>query len=287
MALIALVRVCKPEWNAPQNSPNIVKKQLLSLFLVGISGLVFGLRSASATNYAGNGNTGFNGAVGNGTLSVTNDSSGAFIFAFTLGGFQTNFGGNDLVIYVDNNNGGGIGTSTAGLTDTADGGRQATSEYSGTNRSTLSFGTLMSPQLALDLSINNANVYGILNGGTFTFTGGQTVGGTSQGGVTYAVSTGNGTSTSTVLTLTVPATDLGLTANTASTIKLFAIQISETGYSSNEATVAVTGNLGYGNTQTISAVNSFTSVPEPSTWGLLLLGVGGLVIVQRRRSLTH
>ena len=92
----------------------------------------------------------------------------------------------------------------------------------------------------------------------------------------------------TVLTETVPAAVLGLTANSVATINFVAIQVSETGYSSNEATVALTGNLGYGNTQTISAVNSFTAaVPEPGTWSMALLGLGGLVLIQRRRLLAR
>ncbi len=258
-----------------------MKKHLLPLLLA--AGLA---TTAHATDYAGNGNTGFNGVVGTGTLSVTNDSSGAYVFSFTLGGQQTNFGGNDLVIYIDNGQGGGIGTSTANLTDTNDGGREAVSEYSGTNRSTLNFGGFLNPQFALGLSINNANVYGLVNNGTFSFNGGQGVGGTSQGGVTYAVTVGNGTSTSTILTATVPAADLGLTANTAASLELLGIQISETGYSSNEATVGITGNLGYGNAQTIAGVDTFVAtVPEPGTWGMALLGLGGLIVVQRRRLL--
>ncbi len=259
-----------------------MKNSLLNfLAAAAFQGLIGSATTAHATTYTGNGNTGFNGAVGNGTLSVTNNASGGFVFAFTLGGGQANLGGNDLEIYIDNGKGGGIGTSTASLTDTADGGRQAASGYNGTNRSTLSFGTLLSPQFALDLSINNANVYTLVNNGSFTFNGGQTIGNTGQGGVTYAVTT---VGANTVLTETVPAADLGLTANSGATLKLFALQVSETGFSSNEATVAVTGNSGYGNTQTISAVNSFASaVPEPGTWATLASGIGILVAVQRFR----
>ncbi len=268
--------------NVIEPPPPPVKKPFLSLLIVaGLQCLTGLATTAHATTYAGNGNTGFNGAVGSGTLSVTNNASGGFVFAFTLGGGQTNLGGNDLEIYIDNGKGGGIGTSTASLTDTADGGRQAVSEYSGTNRSTLSFGTLLSPQFALDLSINNANVFELVNNGSFAFNGGQTIGNAGQGGVTFTVAT---VGANTVLTETFPATDLGLTANSGATLKFVAIQVSETGYSSNEATVALTGNLGYGNTQTISNANSFASaVPEPGTWAMLASGIGILVTVQRFR----
>ena len=257
-----------------------MKKHLLPLLLT--VGLATG---AHATTYSGNGGTGFNGAVGTGSLSVTNDSAGDFVFAFTLGTQQTNLSGNDIVVYIDNNQGGGIGTSTAGLTDTGDGGREAASGYDGTDRSTLSFGNFLNPQFALDISVNNANVYGLVNNGSFSFNGGQPLGGTSQDGVTFTSTTANG---STVLTETVPAGALNLTPNAAASLRLLAIQVSETGYSSNEATVGITGGpQGYGNTQTIAGVNTFTvataGVPEPSTWAWLLLGVGALAISQRRR----
>lgn len=239
--------------------------------------------TSRATTYPGNGNAGFNGAVGTGSLSLTNNANGDFVFAFTLGGFQTSFGGNDLVIYVDNNKGNGIGTGTASLTDTADGGRQAVSEYSGTNRSTTNFAGLLNPQFGLDLSVNNASVYSLVNNGSFGFNAGQTVGGASQSGATYTVTTGNGNSTSTVLTFTVPATALGLTANTTGALKLFALQVSETGYSSNEGTVGITGNLGYGNTQTITSVNNFAVVPEPSVCILAAMGGTALAVMRRRQ----
>lgn len=259
------------------------KRFLLLLAVTGV--LSFGLlASANATTYPGNGNAGFNGGVGTGSLTLTNNANGDFVFSFTLGSFRTDLQGNDIAVYIDNGKGGGIGTDTAGLTDTNDGGRQAVSEYSGTQRSTTNFAGLLNPQFGLDLSTSNASVYGLVNGGTFSFNGGQTVGGVSNGGVTYAVTVGDGTNTSTVFTMTVPAVDLGLTANTTAALKLFAIQVSETGYSSNEATVGITGNLGYGSTQTITSVNNYlVTVPEPGTWAMLVTGALGTLVLARLR----
>ena len=259
-----------------------MKKQLLALLLAaGLQSLTGVINDAHATTYSGNGNVGFNGAVGGGMLSVTDDGSGGFIFSFALGNSQTNLGGNDIEIYVDNGTGNGIGTDTSGLTDTADGGRKAASEYSGTLRSTLNFNGLMSPQYDVDLSINNANVFQLVNNGSFVFNGGSAAGGTGTGGVTYAV--GTNTAQAAVLTADIPAVAFGLAAFSGATLKFVAILISETGYSSNEATVPITGSLGYGNTQTIGADNTFTAaVPEPSTWAVLLIGgLGALSIMQR------
>lgn len=264
------------------NPPILVKKQLLSLLIAGASGFALGIHPADAADYAGNGNNGFGGNVGGGTLSVNNNSSGGFILSFTLAGNATTFNGaaNDLVIYIDNGTGGGIGSSTAALNDTGDNSRIPVSEYDGTNRSILSFGTLMSPQFGIDLSSGQANIFGLTNNsGAFGFTygGGSAVNNTNSG-VSYAL---NGSTYS----LTLPATAIGLTAFSGATLKFVAINVSNTGFSSNEATVGLSGNSGYANTQMITGTNSFTSaVPEPGTWAMIALGVGGLIAVQRRRS---
>ena len=276
---------------------------LRALSTAGLLGLAGVATHAHADTYAGNGNNSFGGAVGGGSLTVNNDGSGGFMLSFTTAG-SGNFNGNanDLVIYLDNGQGGGIGDSTAVLTDDADSSRTPVSEYNGTNRSTLTFGGLMSPQYAFDLSstanpaatttsglAGQLNVFSLATTANFGYAGGSALNGASTGGnITYTgVVNANGTAT---YSLDVPAADLGLTAFSGAALKFAAINISNTGYSSSEATVGLTGNLGYGNTQTLTSVDTFTAaaVPEPGTWAMLAASAfGALAVTGRRRALAN
>ena len=265
--------------------------------MAGLQGLLGTPNTAHAVNYPGNGGNGFNGAVGNGMLAVNNNGTGGFTFSYTLGGGQTNLGGNDIVLYVDTGSGNGIGTSTALLNDAGDGGRKAVSGFTDTNnnngpgRSTSNFGGLLSPKFGIDMSVDFANIFTLANSSGnngFVFNGGAAANnGTNGGGVTYTVVTGGG---STVLTANIPAVNFGLSSFSGKTLKFLAIEVSETGFSSNEATVTLTGNSGFGNTQTVSSAtaNTFTAaVPEPGTWAMLAAGFGALVSIQRIRRLVR
>jgi len=247
--------------------------------------------SAKSSTYNGNGNTGFGGAVGDGSLQVSDDGSGGFDFTFTLGNSAVNMGGNDLVIYLDNGTGGGIGTDTSGMTDAADGARSPVSEYTttgdsgGAGRSTLNFGGLMNPQFAVDLSISgagnnggNSDIFHLENGGSMGFVDNAVANSSaSSNGETYTVANG-------VMSVDIPAVDFGLSSFSGDTLKFAALEVSETGYSSNEGTMGVTGNFGWGNTQTMTSVDTFTvAVPEPSAVGLVLCG-GVAALLMRRQS---
>jgi len=247
---------------------------------------------ANSSTYNGNGNTGFGGAVGAGNLKVSDDGSGGFDFTFTLGDSALNMGGNDLVIYLDDGAGGGIGADTSGMTDAADGARSPVSEYTttgdsgGAGRSTLNFGGLMNPQFALDLSISgagnnggNSDIFKLVNGGSLNFIDNAPASsGASSNGETYTVANG-------VMSVDIPAVDFNLSAFSGATLKFAALEVSETGYSSNEGTEGVSGNEGWGNTQTITSVDTFTvAVPEPSAVGLVLCGgVAALLMMRRSR----
>ena len=266
-----------------------MNKYFSALLLAGgLLGLTGTANTAHATTYAGNGNTGFGGAVGSGMFAVTSDGAGGIDFAYTLGTGTTanGFNGtnNNLVIYIDNGKGGGIGADTSLLTDAGDGTRESASEFDGMgDRSLLNFGGFMSPQYAISISSTDANIFSLVNSGgnnSFGFAGGSGVGMNSQNGVTY-------TQSGSTFTVDVPEADLGLSSATAANLELLAINVSNTGYSSNEGSVALAGNDGYEGLLTAGSANAFTApaagVPEPGTWAMLLTGTAGLVALGRRR----
>lgn len=246
---------------------------------------------AGSATFSGNGNSEFGGALGNGSLMVSDDGSGGIKFQFTLGsGFQGSSLGNgsgtvandnnqnDIVVYIDNGTGGGIGASTAGVQDDADGGRRAVSQYGdASDQSILNFGGMMSPEYALDIESIEGEVYTLSNASSRGAGFGMSIVDVAPTGQTglfgsalaYSIS-GN------VETLDVPAADIGLTPYSGSTLKMVAMEVSESGYSSDEATVELTGTEGWGGTATISNVDRFTAqaaVPEPGTWALMGAGM--------------
>src|SRR4051812_6227825 len=101
----------------------MIKKLAFALCVVSAS-------AAMATTYPGNGATGFGGTLGAGSLTLTDNGT-------TISGTLTTGGAfNDtVVLYIDSTAGGA--TSTAGFTDTADGGRKSISAFDGTNRATI------------------------------------------------------------------------------------------------------------------------------------------------------
>ena len=246
---------------------------------------------SAQTTFAANGNSGFSGNLGLGSgLTVSNDGHGGINFSLDLsGGTNKGFGGNDVVIYIDNGTGGGF-NSTATLNDTgapnADGGRQATSGLSSTNaanRSTLNFGGVLAPQYGIDLGRYYGQVFQL--GNPLIQTDGVAPGGSGPNGILYSISTdGN------VANIDVPAADLGLNPNSGATVRLFATYISEDGYRSNEAIgTFVSGSStsqGYGFDQTVATDFSFSMVPEPSTWvaGALCLVVAARFFFVRYRA---
>jgi hypothetical protein len=265
----------------------------LLLVLVSVNAPV---ARAGSTTFDGNNNNGFsdNSAVGEGSLTVSDDGSGGVDFSFTLGNsvpwtsMGNGSGGNgenDLIIYLDNGSGtGGIGSSTAGLDDASDGGRSAVSEYTatrdsgGVGQSILNFNGYMDPQYAIDLQSDYGDIFGLTNGGSLNFIDGNgTNAGPSALGANFTISAG-------VATLDLPTSDFGLSSFSGNTLKFVAIEVSETGYSSNEATESLTGNQGWGKTQTLQGANSFTTaVPEASSVGLLACGAGVMLAWKRNR----
>src|SRR5262244_2376265 len=121
-----------------------------------VAGALVGLCwSVQAATYSGNGNSGFGGPIGLGTLTLTDN--GTTVFG------QVNKGPNGfndvLVLYIDSVPGGFADTS--GFADGADGLRKAISGFDGgANRSLLTFAG-MAPDYAIALGPASDNFGGL------------------------------------------------------------------------------------------------------------------------------
>ena len=214
---------------------------------------------------SGNGNTGFGGPVGNGNLVISNSPS---TITFSLNS-ASSLGGNDLVLYLDSVPGGF--SSTAGFNDAGDGGRSAVSGYTATGngggpgQSVLTFASGFAPNYAIDFGNSFAGLFGLANGGNNSL---NFITGTAQSG-------------SAPYTLTIPLSDLGITAGQS--LEAFGTLVSETGYRSSEAIAGNdTGTQGW-NPYTQTSFATITTVPEPTT--LALLGISSVATMRlfRRR----
>ncbi len=236
------------------------------------------ITGAHATMYDGNGGSNGGGGVGSGEWSVTNDGSGGVDFSFTLGN-SANFAtlGGGVVMYVDNGTGGGI-ANTGVFTATNASFQREIGGYSDTGaRSLLSFGGLFAPQYAIDFDGSYSVVVAKINTGA---TPSVVDGGSPGGSLDYIVS-------GDTASVDIPAADLGLSSVSGATLQMMAIYVSNEGQSSDEATVTLSGNSGYGQTQTVTSVNEFTEaapVPEASTLWMLACGAAALVVFCLRRN---
>jgi len=249
---------------------------------------------ANSATFSGNGNNssdgGFEGGVGSGSLSVMDDGSGGVQFSFSLGDgvtwSQLAGDGNDLVIYIDNGTHAGIASSSVIYDGSTDSGREAVTQNNGQgSASILDFNGLMEPEYAIDFLTGfggYGQIYQIDQGPDPEFLDGTQPGTSSTDGLTYAVS-------GSTATIDIPgsdmAADLGLSAFSGATLDFLGMEVSETGYSSSEATVPVSGTAGWNNSQTAEEVDMFAvaSVPEGSSLTFVVAGAVVLVLVQRRR----
>jgi hypothetical protein len=248
-----------------------MKKILLSTFVAA----TFAVGSANAqlvtNNYAGNGNTGFGGAVGTGSLQIVNDNLGALNFTYTRGSSDFN---NAIVIYFDSISGGA--TSTSGFTDTGDGLRKAMSGLDGANRSTLNFAGGFGADYAIALNNGFAGVWSLSDPANFPFV------------TSASLLPSPATQTETAYTFSLNVSNIGLTPGSGQSFSFFTTYISETAFRSTETFGAgFTGSPAQGyNTFDAAGNNSFTTVPEPSTYALLGLGalaLGGYMARRRAR----
>jgi hypothetical protein len=226
---------------------------------------------AYAATYTGNGNSSFGGTIGLGSLTLTDNGttvSGSLTIANTIN--------NALVIYIDNGLGGGF-ADTSGFNDQGDQLRQTISGVSGSGRSLMTFASGFAPQYAISLQpddgINFGGMWQLANGGN-----------NSLPFITSVNLTPTGTGTAPgPYTFSFNLSSIGLAPNSGATFELFGTYISDSGYRSGEALPGNdTGSPGW-NPFVQTAFASYTTVPEPSSIGLLLLGAGALVTARRRK----
>lgn len=215
---------------------NKFQHRLPCLLIAATSGLLLCLGTSGrleASDFAGNGATGFGGTVGLGSLKVSDDGT-TLTGVITRGGAAFN---DNLVLYIDSQSGGFADTS--GFADGADALRCAISGFDGgTNRSTLTFPSGFTADYAIALGPNGANfggLWSLANGGSnsLSFVTGVSL-----------TPTGNGTAAS--YSFSLPVSQLGLTPNSGASFRIIGTYVSSTGYRSNEALPGnVTGTQGW------------------------------------------
>ena len=129
--------------------------------LLAAAGLLLAAGPLRADQYRGNGNTGFDGTVGNGTLTLSDDGTN-ISGTLTVGGSMNDV----LVLYIQTGPGGF--TNTFGFNDQGDSCRQAISGVSASGRSLLTFASGFQPNYAIALAPAAAGTGGLwqlANGG--------------------------------------------------------------------------------------------------------------------------
>jgi N-acetylneuraminic acid mutarotase len=185
--------------------------------------LVLAAWSATADQYRGNGNTGFGGAVGNGTLTLRDDGTN-ISGTLTVGGSMNDV----LVLYIQSGTGGFADTS--GFNDQSDSCRQAISGVSASGRSLLTFASGFQPNYAIALAPAAAGTGGLwqlANGGNNSLV--------YLGSVNLTPLNNSGP-----YTFSFPAALIGMIPGVRSTIQVFGTYVRADGSRSTEA---IAGNL--------------------------------------------
>jgi hypothetical protein len=254
----------------------------IAFALIGFESPAF----AQQATFSGNGNSSYGGYAGSGSMTVTNDGldfatgTGYVDFSYTLAGNTLASWGNNIVIYLDNGQGGGIASTTATyMTTSGNGGAYSVTENTGAGGyATLNFGGLMAPQYAIEIDQFNYGQIFSDTGGVPTYIDGTSSGNTTGGGLSYLIS-------GDTYSVNIPLADFGLNVNSDQAIELASIVANKYGNNvSNEGTEGITGTPNLNANQTLTSVDTIV-VPEPSTF-MMLLGssmFGSFYLMRRRR----
>lgn len=211
--------------------------------------------SSSAATYSGNGNSGFGGPIGLGSLTLTDDGT-------TISG-TVNKGPNGfndvLVLYIDSVAGGF--SDTSGFADANDGLRKAISGFDGGgNRSLLTFNGML-PDYAIALGPSSDNFGGLwqlANGGN-----------NSLPFINSVNLNPTGNPNSPTYTFSFNVADIGLAPNSGSTFALLGTYTSNSGYRSDEAMAGNDAGTQGWNPFLQTALVTYTIVPEPTSAAFL------------------
>lgn len=221
---------------------------------------------ASATVFLGNANSGFGGVLGTGMLDFTNTST-VLDGKFTRGAGDLN---DAAVIYIDSQAGGF--TSTASFDDAGDELRQAISGFDGASRSTVNFAPGFDADFAIAFDQGFAGLWQLSGTGMHTF-------------VADGVLSPTDDATATMHTFSFDLSDFGVAPGDS--FDFVGTYLNPDGaFRSNEAIGTGLETFAQGaNVATFTGSETFnvTAVPEP-TAGVLLLCIGGVLGVRRRRS---
>jgi len=232
--------------------------------------MALGFTASAQTTYNGNGNSGFGGPIGLGSLTLSDNGT-------TVSGTITKGpnGFNDaLVLYIDSVPGGF--SDTSGFSDNGDGLRTAISGYNGSNRSLMTFAPGFQPDYAIALGPADDNF-----GGLWQLTSG---GANSLPFISSVNLTPTGNNNSATYTFSFNLSSIGLTGGQS--FELFGAYTSDSGYRSYEAIAGNdTGTQGWNPfTQTGFVTYTTQPVPEPSAAALSMLGgLLGLLVFKRRK----
>src|SRR5712671_4330510 len=236
----------------------------------------FGLLSVSAlaATYSGNGNSGFGGPIGLGSLTLTDNGT---TVSGTVNKGPNGFN-NVLVLYINSTPGGFADTS--GFADGADGLRKAISGFDGAaNRSLMTFAGGFSPDYAIALgpaSDSFGGLWQLANGGA-----------NSLNFINSVNLNPTGNNNASAYTFSFNVSQVGLTPGTGATFTLFGTYVSNSGYRSDEAVAGNDSGTQGWNPFLQTAFGSYTTVPEPSTVSLLVLSaLLGWAYFRRKRSWT-